>query len=124
MMPRHSFGPGQHSVPQMSQINASAVNAQPAPAPIVQQAPAVQPAQAAQPAPISYQPSANLKRKSNSEGPHSAKEARLEFAAPTLYNQVWAETFETILPEELMSKCKPLSCELCSVTLNSAVQAK
>ena len=36
----------------------------------------------------------------------------------------WINSYDKELPSELIFKCKPLFCELCSVKLNSAQQAK
>ncbi len=54
------------------------------------------------------------------EAPDSAKQPRLE----NLPHQAWMERFEGPVPNELLCQCKPLSCDLCSVKLNSPLQSK
>jgi len=67
----------------------------------------------------------NLKRKNDSRGPGRSKQPKIvSDAPPILYNQIWVENYKMKLPEELVSQCHPLSCDLCGVKVNSAVQAK
>ena len=40
------------------------------------------------------------------------------------YHVLWSKTYDKPIPEEVAAKCKPLYCELCSVNLNSVIQAK
>ena len=37
---------------------------------------------------------------------------------------LWMRAYDKPMPEFLKNKCKPLYCELCSVNLNSIIQAK
>ena len=76
------------------------------------------------PASVPDQAEVSLKRKSEAEAEVATKQPKLSPGEPQLYNQIWAENYGTPLPPELLAKCKPLSCDLCSVTLNSAVQSK
>ena len=78
----------------------------------------------AAPAPVPTEPDVSLKRKSETEPAVASKQPKLSPGEPLLYNQIWAENYGAPLPPELLAKCKPLSCDLCSVTLNSAVQSK
>ena len=36
----------------------------------------------------------------------------------------WTQWWDTVMPQQLMTKCKPLHCDLCSCTATSPVQAK
>ena len=40
------------------------------------------------------------------------------------YHILWAKSYDKPIPDEVLSKCKPSYCEICSVNLNSVFQAK
>ena len=71
-------------------------------------------------------PSESAKRKSEFEEKPLAKVLKTEASGSEYcrFNQVWAETYDRPLPSELLLQCRPLMCDLCSVKLNSPVQAK
>ncbi len=68
----------------------------------------------------------SVKRKSEYEEKLVAKVQKTEASGSEYcrFNQAWAETYDRPLPSELLSQCRPLMCDLCSVKLNSPVQAK
>lgn len=72
------------------------------------------------------EPAESLKRKSEEKPSSVAKVLKTESSSSEYcrFNQVWAETYDRPLPSELLSQCRPLMCDLCSVKLNSPVQAK
>ena len=40
------------------------------------------------------------------------------------YHLAWTSLWDTAMPEQLLARCKPLHCELCSCKATSPVQAK
>ena len=38
--------------------------------------------------------------------------------------QAWAATFDGPLPQDLLDKCRPAQCDLCTISLSSTIVAK
>ena len=72
-------------------------------------------------APIPRQPS--LKRPAPPPTDTDATQTK-DIAGSKDHHVLWTKTYDKPIPEEVLQKCKPLYCELCSVNLNSVIQAK